>query len=350
MYGNNVIKYFKRALKNVSKDFYTLEDENMELLIKHIGDSQHFHMGTDKISEIASKMWYGKGVPAFMGDLATDVMLPYDKCWFDYCDTSSLGDESGDIAFKIGMFVGNPDIDKDTVDAPCMSVMPCISIPHEQFDRHLHGGRQNLYLSKWFLGPTCYYIKVGKFWTYNEARDIWHRVLSLKTPPEDMNEKILHEQALHATKGNIIQIPLITPQSGITYKFASKVGEQLCEHAVIVLNMFLMVLGCKNVVTETVVPKRKVGKKIKPNKKKFQYKILKVNIPKSRKNYIGTIKTDRKVSLHLCRGHFKVYTEESPLFGKIVGRFWWQSQIRGNENQGTVFKDYTANYTEKEPE
>ena len=44
--------------------------------------------------------------------------------------------------------------------------------------------------------------------------------------------------------------------------------------------------------------------------------------------------------LHLCRGHFKTYTEENPLFGRIVGRIWWQPHIRGNKDQGLILKDY----------
>lgn len=44
--------------------------------------------------------------------------------------------------------------------------------------------------------------------------------------------------------------------------------------------------------------------------------------------------------VHLCRGHFKVFTAEKPLFGKWVGIFWWQPQVRGNKKNGVVVKDY----------
>ena len=43
---------------------------------------------------------------------------------------------------------------------------------------------------------------------------------------------------------------------------------------------------------------------------------------------------------HLCRGHFKAYTLERPLFGRYSGRFWWSPHVRGNEAQGVVLKDY----------
>ncbi len=54
----------------------------------------------------------------------------------------------------------------------------------------------------------------------------------------------------------------------------------------------------------------------------------------------GARQTGLKLSLHRCRGHFKVYTADAPLFGKYTGRFWWQPQLRGSIEQGRVVKDY----------
>lgn len=45
-------------------------------------------------------------------------------------------------------------------------------------------------------------------------------------------------------------------------------------------------------------------------------------------------------ALHICRGHFKTYTEERPLFGKIGGTFWWEGSIRGSLMKGEVAKEY----------
>lgn len=44
-------------------------------------------------------------------------------------------------------------------------------------------------------------------------------------------------------------------------------------------------------------------------------------------------------ALHICRGHFKNY-DERPLFGRVKGRFWWPSHVRGDIKQGAVVKDY----------
>lgn len=45
-------------------------------------------------------------------------------------------------------------------------------------------------------------------------------------------------------------------------------------------------------------------------------------------------------ALHICRGHFKHFAEDRPLFGKLSGTFWWPSHIRGSENAGVAIRDY----------
>lgn len=50
-----------------------------------------------------------------------------------------------------------------------------------------------------------------------------------------------------------------------------------------------------------------------------------------------------ELSYHFCRGHFKQYTTEKPLFGKYTGDFWWQSHARGSIKVGIVTKDYNVN-------
>ncbi|WP_239647405.1 hypothetical protein [Nocardiopsis baichengensis] len=45
-------------------------------------------------------------------------------------------------------------------------------------------------------------------------------------------------------------------------------------------------------------------------------------------------------ALHTCRGHFKTYKPESPLFGRVSGQFWWQEHERGEARNGEVVKGY----------
>jgi len=45
-------------------------------------------------------------------------------------------------------------------------------------------------------------------------------------------------------------------------------------------------------------------------------------------------------ALHICRGHFKDYSNGKGLFGKHKGLYWWDSTVRGTESEGKIIKDY----------
>lgn len=45
-------------------------------------------------------------------------------------------------------------------------------------------------------------------------------------------------------------------------------------------------------------------------------------------------------ALHICRGHFKDYSNGKGLFGKYKGLYWWDSTVRGTEEAGKIEKDY----------
>ena len=47
-----------------------------------------------------------------------------------------------------------------------------------------------------------------------------------------------------------------------------------------------------------------------------------------------------KKALHIFRGHFKTYSEDRPLFGKVAGTFWWEGSVRGSLAKGKVDKEY----------
>jgi len=52
-------------------------------------------------------------------------------------------------------------------------------------------------------------------------------------------------------------------------------------------------------------------------------------------------------AMHVCRGHFKTYTSEKPLFGRETGTFWWPSMVRGFPTRGAVSKDYRVTADEQ---
>lgn len=108
------------------------------------------------------------------------------------------------------------------------------------------------------------------------------------------------------------------------------------------LHGFLMLLNCKNIAAEEVHPPSKLNKKrLRSNKLPlFSYKTLSVNpgAGSSRGGKNGIPLNHNRI--HLCRGHFKHYSEDAPLFGRITGLWWWQPHVRGQNRKGVVMKDY----------
>jgi len=114
------------------------------------------------------------------------------------------------------------------------------------------------------------------------------------------------------------------------------------------LNFTMLLLECKNIVTEDVPtpPKRKMKRgSIKTFLPEFSYKTLKVIVGGKRRasSGCGISSGNHQNRQHLCRGHFKTFTEDKPLMGRAVGRFWWNSSVRGNPALGVVDKEYVIN-------
>jgi hypothetical protein len=107
------------------------------------------------------------------------------------------------------------------------------------------------------------------------------------------------------------------------------------------VNYFLMLLNCKNITTIDNPPPEKLNKKRSKSGKcpLFTYKTLVIK-PTGKKQASQDAQGLWENRVHLCRGHFKTYTEENPLFGKFTGRYWWQPSVRGNKKKGVVMKDY----------
>ena len=50
--------------------------------------------------------------------------------------------------------------------------------------------------------------------------------------------------------------------------------------------------------------------------------------------------TGLTLALHICRGHFREYSKEKPLFGKYPGKYWIPQHARGNKESGEINKEY----------
>lgn len=76
----------------------------------------------------------------------------------------------------------------------------------------------------------------------------------------------------------------------------------------------------------------------------LDYRVLEIEPMKKALRTEGGIEAvGPRKALHLVRGHFKHFSEDKPLFGRVVGTFWWESSIRGSLAKGKVEKDYEVN-------
>ncbi len=107
--------------------------------------------------------------------------------------------------------------------------------------------------------------------------------------------------------------------------------------------MSIALMHCRNVDSETVEPEsgsarswaRKRGQPL------TRYERLRIEPMREILDREGEAQSRGiKHALHVCRGHFKTFTEGAPLFGRVTGTFWWADQVRGDRKLGEVVKDY----------
>jgi hypothetical protein len=102
-------------------------------------------------------------------------------------------------------------------------------------------------------------------------------------------------------------------------------------------------MHCKNVDTIDVEPSEAMSRKFakQHGRPLVSYKTLNIE-PMRRVLERDGHATQNGLSnaLHICRGHFKSFSSSAPLFGKLVGVYWWADQVRGDSSAGVVDKDY----------
>lgn len=102
-------------------------------------------------------------------------------------------------------------------------------------------------------------------------------------------------------------------------------------------------LNCVNVIKIKNFPPKKLQKsRIRKGKLLIQsyYTLELKGISKKYESVMDKQDPQWANRIHLCRGHFKKYTEEKPLLGKYTGLWWWQPCVRGRNKKGVIFKDY----------
>jgi hypothetical protein len=102
-------------------------------------------------------------------------------------------------------------------------------------------------------------------------------------------------------------------------------------------------MHCRNVSQTTVTPLPKLAK---AHRKRHGVPLVRyrtINIDPMRqvlRSEGQAHETGIKRALHICRGHFRTYTEDKPLFGKVTGTFFVPMHARGSAREGVVVQDY----------
>ena len=133
---------------------------------------------------------------------------------------------------------------------------------------------------------------------------------------------------------------------GVDPELVKKFGENTvndihteARNVVLMANCFC---NCKNVekaqnnLDERLIKRRQRDGKI-PVKKFYTLNISPMF--SGTQSSIGNINGSEK-SFHICRGHFKHFTNEKPLLGKHTGAYWWGMQVKGSKDVGIINKDY----------
>ena len=105
------------------------------------------------------------------------------------------------------------------------------------------------------------------------------------------------------------------------------------------------IINCANIEYVVNKPDEKLQRK-RAKKNKLPLKDYYTLVIKRKRQYHAYDKVQGQgandTRLHMCRGHFKTYTPERPLFGRYTGTYWWQEQMRGNAALGEIEKDYAV--------
>jgi hypothetical protein len=104
-------------------------------------------------------------------------------------------------------------------------------------------------------------------------------------------------------------------------------------------------MHCRNVEIRTVEPNAEASRTHRRRRghRLVRYQVLDIEPMRQLLNEAGA--EDAKAgglrrALTICRGHFKTFTPDAPLFGRHTGQFWWAPHVRGNPDAGIVVNDY----------
>jgi len=288
MFAHQVIEELTRTANSLSEMGIVNDySKHISATIPIIRKSIKFHISDENEMLYFRKSAFGK--EAVFMEMANYIKLPYPNIYVDYiCDDSKAEEK-----VRVAKIAATMSAFKDNI----------LRVNFMAFSEHHQ---------RWFLAPQSYIIKVGGF----------------------LDSK---------TSSNIAMVSAYPFTDGEKDKIIKEDTSDL-----VILNSFLLLLNCKNVITDKVPAPEALNKKRRKAGKQeiFDYHVLNVVVPSSKREYREATIPLSHNRVHLCRGHFKEYTAEHPLFGKYTGLYWWQPHVRGQNKDGIVMKDYRVSNKE----
>lgn len=139
----------------------------------------------------------------------------------------------------------------------------------------------------------------------------------------------------------------------------SHTGEQIQKSFVVLCNIALHVAfstfafaHCKNVSVQQRTPGAVAEKRWR---KKYHQKLVKYytldidSMAPVLQSEGGLSENGLSRAMHLCRGHFAVYSPDRPMFGRLHGQFWISPHVRGSDETRRVVKDYSVGPIPEKP-
>lgn len=276
-----------------------------------LSQGMRFHLGegTDVVRASGYEIVSGNQMP-----LPAEARLPFPVCWFDYAYNYKLHPDLEYVARAHCQIESGeaPEVKRSGVLAVQSAEVPLtfyVISPNQ-----LDGGAWYPSIVKWRKNPLTDLLEI----TPSDEKS-WERLSGDLGVGGVDQEKALH----YVAAGDAADIEIAISA--------------------------LMLLNCKNVATEQVAPPIKLNKNRQRRGKLpiFDYHILKVIAGKGTSG--GSCQGDgTSPRVHLCRGHFKRYTDDKPLLGKHTGLYWWQPHVRGSKEAGVVHKDYSVEVSDIE--
>jgi hypothetical protein len=311
MYGHHVVDDFNALIKKQLKDETYLDA--IKSAVVGIKQAQHFFLGSyqELIQPLRSFVEEQKETQVFLGSSSKYVRLPYKSCWFEFEDNSFTAGETMPVP-KRGLLVD--ELDEDLFRVVIVNWV-------EQWKR-------------WVLSPQNYLVLVGRTFGDDLER------IGKKVAAAAVNRGVSPSVVNLLMRSNTYPMSASDKQLPWDTALECRADDQ---RDLYVLNAALLLLNCKNIETEDNQPPSKLNRKRSKNGKQelFTYKTLVLRLPSNRKQTHGNDDVNNNITrIHLCRGHFKIFTEDAPLFGRYTGLYWWDPHVRGDKTKGLVVKDY----------